>query len=65
MVVIWCMPALAYNIYDNLELEARYVKGLVNIVDPDWGFDYYASTTQFLVGLNYKFKFQKKKAVTK
>jgi len=57
--------ALAYNVYDNLELEARFVKGLVNIMDPDWGFEHYASTTQFLVGLNYKFNFQKKKAATK
>ena len=57
--------ALAYNVYDNLELEARYVKGLVNIMDPDWGFEHYASTTQFLVGLNYKFNFQKKQAATK
>ena len=57
--------ALAYNIYKDLELEARYTYGLVNIMDPDWGFTYYANTTQFLVGLNYKFDFQKKEAVAK
>lgn len=55
--------AITYNVYQNFELEFRYVHGFSNIMNEETGFVYSASTIQYLFGLNYKFDFQKKKAI--
>lgn len=57
------ISAISYNIYQNFELELRYAHGLNNIMNEETGLVYYASTQQFLCGLNYKFDFQKKKSI--
>ncbi len=54
--------AITYRLYENFELELRYIKGFVNIMNEKTGYVYNASTTQFLFGLNYKFDFKKKKS---
>lgn len=51
---------LSYDIYKNISIEGRYVKGLTNIMNANAWYVYDATTTQFLIGLGYKITFKKK-----
>jgi hypothetical protein len=53
------IAGISFDLYKNIHIEGRYTKGLSNIMNGTAGYQYNATTSQFLIGLYYKIQFKK------